>query len=178
MSQGLNREGEAGIHASGPRVTPEPAPDNGFCLEHARLLIASHRHLTGRDLVDPALLPFDAASYLYHAPFVVLSHDPTPDPRFTYANLAAQARFEMPWQEIVGLPSRLSAEPLVQAERARLLAQVATTGYIDDYCGIRITKSGRRFSIRNATVWNLVDAAGHLHGQAATFTECSDLPVP
>ncbi len=158
-------------------MTPEPAPDNGFYLDHVRLLIASHRRLTGRDLVDPALSPFDAAQYLYHAHFVVLSHDPTADPRFTYANLAAQARFEMPWREIVGLPSRLSAEPLVQAERSRLLAQVAMTGYIDHYSGIRIAKSGRRFSIRNATVWNLVDAAGHLHGQAATFTECSDLPV-
>ena len=156
----------------------EPAPDNGYCLDHVRLLIASHRRLTGRDLIDPALASSQAAQYLYHAPFVVLSHDATADPRFTYANLAAQERFEMPWQEIVGLPSRLSAEPLVQAERARLLAQVAMTGYIDNYSGIRITKNGRRFCIRNATVWNLVDAADHLHGQAATFTECSDLPVP
>lgn len=156
----------------------EPATDNGFCQEHVQLLIASHRRLTGRDLVDPSLSPFDAAQYLYHAPFVALSHDSAADPRFTYANLAAQARFEMPWQEIVGLPSRLSAEPLVQAERARLLAQVAMTGYIDHYSGIRIAKSGRRFSIRNATVWNLVDTAGHLHGQAATFTECGNLPAP
>ncbi len=158
-------------------MIPEPAPDNGFCLDHVRLLIASYRRLTGRDLVDPALASSEAAQYLYHAPFVVLSHDPTPDPRFTYANLAAQDRFEMSWQEIVGLPSRLSAEPLVQAERARLLAQVAMTGYIDHYSGIRIAKSGRRFSIHNATVWNLVDAAGHLHGQAATFTDCRDLPA-
>lgn len=159
-------------------MNQEPAPDNGFYLEHARLLIASHRRLTGRDLVDPALASSEAAQYLYHAPFVVLSHDSAADPRFTYANLAAQARFEMPWQEIVGLPSRRSAEPLVQAERARLLTQVAMTGYIDNYSGIRIAKSGRRFSIRNATVWNLIDAAGHLLGQAATFTDCSDLPVP
>jgi len=156
----------------------EPAPENDYLLPHAALLIRSYRQWTGRELLAAGLSPREAARALYHAPFVVLSHDSAPDPRFTYANLAAQARFEMTWREIVGLPSRRSAEPLAQEARARLLEEVAAKGFIDNYSGIRIARSGRRFTIRNATVWNLSDADGQLRGQAATFSECQDIREP
>ena len=43
-------------------------------------------------------------------------------------------------------------------------------GYVDDYRGIRISSSGRRFEIDRATVWNLRDAAQAYAGQAATFS--------
>jgi hypothetical protein len=161
-----------------PCMIPEPAPENGYLLPHAALLIRSYRLWTGRELLDAGLSPHEAARALYQAPFVVLSHDSAPDPRFTYANLAAQTRFEMPWREIVGLPSRLSAEPLAQQARAHLLEQVASQGFIDSYSGIRIAKSGRRFMIRNATVWNLTDSNGQLQGQAAMFSECQDIGEP
>ncbi len=159
-------------------VIPEPAPTNDYLLQHAVLLIGSYRRLTGKTLLDAGLPPREAARALYHTPFVVLSHDSSPDPRFTYANLAAQARFEMVWHEIVGLPSRLSAEPMAQPARARLLETVAAQGYSDGYSGVRIGKSGRRFMIRNATVWNLSDADGQFQGQAAMFSECQDIAAP
>jgi hypothetical protein len=54
-------------------------------------------------------------------------------------------------------------------ERARLLERTHRDGYVDDYAGIRISQSGRRFRIEQAIVWNLVDAAGQHYGQAATF---------
>ena len=41
-------------------------------------------------------------------------------------------------------------------ERARLLETVARRGFIDDYSGVRISKTGRRFRIIRATVWNLL----------------------
>ena len=159
-------------------MIPEPAPDNDYLPAHADLLIRSYRRLTGRDLVDPGLPPRDAARFLYHAEFVVLSHDTAPDPLFTYANLAAQARFERPWREIVGMPSRLSAEPLARQARAQLLETVARQGYIDSYSGVRIARSGRRFLIENATVWNLGDENGDHQGQAAMFSEYRDLVEP
>jgi MEKHLA domain len=56
-------------------------------------------------------------------------------------------------------------------ERERLLARVTAHGIIDDYSGIRIAKSGRRFRILRATVWNLSDAAGRPLGQAAAFSD-------
>lgn len=149
----------------------EPGDSNFYLRDHALLLLASYRRLTGRDLLPAALPALQAARDLYHAPFVVLSHDTATDPVFTYANLAAQRLFAMPWSEIVGMPSRLSAEAMRRDERQRLLDRVAADGYIDDYNGVRIAKTGRRFMISNSTVWNLTDASGVRRGQAATFSE-------
>ena len=67
------------------------------------------------------------------------------------------------------MPSRLTAEAPDRAARARLLAQVAAQGFIDDYAGVRISRAGKRFLIERATVWNLTDDQGRLCGQAATF---------
>lgn len=152
-------------------MSPEPAIDNDWLAQHADLLLRSYRHWTGRDLVDAGLDRVAAARALYHAPFVVLSHDTAADPLFTYANLSAQRLFERAWREIVGLPSRFSAEPLAREERARLLEQVARQGYTDKYSGVRVSASGRRFLVRQATVWNLIAPDGTPCGQAATFSD-------
>lgn len=153
----------------------EPDEANDFHAGHAALLLASYRRLTGRALLPDADTPALAARSLYLAPFVVLSHDAAADPVFTYANLTAQRLFEMAWPEIVGLPSRYSAEPLAREERQRLLERVAGLGYIDDYQGVRVSRGGRRFLVRNATVWNLVAGEGLPAGQAATFGEWQPL---
>ena len=155
----------------------EPTAANNYRSEHAALLIRSYRQLTGRDLLPAAPDPKELAYMLYRAPFVVLSHNGDSDPVFTYANLAAQRLFAMPWQEIVGMPSRYSAEAPARDERQHLLDRVAQHGYIDDYQGIRIAKTGERFLISNATVWNLGDDAGRKIGQAATFSEWELLPT-
>mgnify|MGYP002069486675 CR=1 FL=1 len=63
----------------------------------------------------------------------------------------------------------LTAEAPNRAERARLLETVARRGFIDDYSGVRIAKSGRRFRINRATVWNLLTETGQPCGQAAMF---------
>jgi hypothetical protein len=52
-----------------------------------------------------------------------------------------------------------------------LLDSVAHTGLIDDYSGIRISSTGRRFRICNATVWSVTDPSGKKTGQAATFSD-------
>ena len=69
-----------------------------------------------------------------------------------------------------GVRIRYSAEAVNREARAGLLARVARDGYIDDYSGVRISASGRRFCIEAATVWNLVAADGSMHGQAASFS--------
>jgi len=40
---------------------------------------------------------------------------------------------------------------------------------VDGYSGMRIAKSGKRFMITDATVWNLIDERGLPQGQAAVF---------
>jgi hypothetical protein len=148
----------------------EPSAANCYLADHVGLLLDSFQRLTGRGLLAVRSSPVAAAAALYDAPFVVLSHDTAADPVFTYANRTAQALFEMPWDEIVGMPSRYSAEPLLREARQRLLDQVSRHGYIDDYQGVRIAKSGRRFLVRRATVWTLLGPDGP-RGQAATFAD-------
>jgi len=111
----------------------------------------------------------EQARRLFYAPFVLLSHNTAPDPILNYANRAALTLFELTWEELVNLPSRKTAEPSEQEERERLLAMVSRQGYIDDYRGVRVAKSGRRFFIHQATVWNLLDDNGIFYGQAAMF---------
>jgi hypothetical protein len=163
---------------------PEPDPSNSFCARHARLLQASFCRWTGRDLLPP--VPADGDGHaeadigwrLFEAPFALLSHGTGVDPLFTYGNRTALGLFELRWSELLGMPSRLSAEPLNQPERERLLAQVASRGFIEDYAGVRISRTGRRFRIRRATVWTLVDEAGTPCGQAAMFAEWEPLGCP
>jgi hypothetical protein len=155
-----------------------PAPDatNGFLQEHAAILLHSFEHWLGRPLIDASLTPKEQARALFHAPFALVSHDTSADPVFNYANRQALALFETSWEEFTSLPSRLSAEPMHQQERERLLATVARQGYIDHYRGIRIAKSGSRFWIENAIVWNLLDAENRYVGQAAMFDRWDFLP--
>jgi hypothetical protein len=77
--------------------------------------------------------------------------------------------------QLARTPSRLSAEFAERADRDRLLQAVARRGFIDDYAGVRVSSTGRRFRIEQAAVWNLVDAAGDIHGQAAAFARWTDL---
>jgi len=146
-----------------------PCPANRYRVEHTERLRRSFHALTGRNLIDPALAPEVAADALFHAPFVVLSHNTGPDPLLTYGNQSALELFELTWEELIQMPSRLTAEAPDQAERARLLAQVAARGFIDNYAGVRVSRTGKRFRIEQATVWNLTDERGRFCGQAATF---------
>ena len=148
-----------------------PQEHNDYLLAHARRLIESYRRWTGHDLVDPGLSPVEQAQALYEAPFVTASHGTESDPVFNYANRAALALFETGWTDFTCMPSRLSAEPAAREERAQLFARVNQHGFIDDYSGIRISTSGRRFLIRRATVWNVVDAHGVPGGQAVMFRD-------
>ena len=151
---------------------------NDYFCHHISLLQTSLQHWTGSSLPSDKQFehdPVDAAKQLYHAPFALLSHGAQADPIINYANLAAQALFEMNWYEFIQLPSRLSAETVVQEERNALLKRVSENGYIDDYKGIRVAKSGSRFIIDQATVWNVIDQAGDYHGQAAMFAHWKHL---
>ncbi|GBF77384.1 MEKHLA domain-containing protein [Paenibacillus sp. 598K] len=136
--------------------------------EHARLLLGSYRRLTGRDLLA---LPEgqSPAQALEDAPLVILSHGTEVDPVLNYGNRRARELWEMTWETFVSTPSRLTAEPMEREAREAFLSQVRTYGYVDDYTGIRISSTGKRFYIQQATVWNLIDASGKLWGQAAAF---------
>lgn len=142
----------------------------------ALLILDSHLRIVGRPLLEAVGNPEARARALYAWPAVVLAHGTEPDPIFDYGNLAAQTLFEFDWPELTALPSRFSAEPLNRSERQRLLDAVSSRGYIDDYAGVRVSRTGRRFHIAGATVWNLIDEAGLQRGQAATFASWTPIP--
>ncbi|MEY3353067.1 MAG: hypothetical protein RL533_1377, partial [Pseudomonadota bacterium] len=127
----------------------EPGPNNQFMPIEARLILDSYQHFLGKSCIELTSSK-NAAQMLYEAPFAVVEHDTCADPIFTYANRMAQNAFEMTWAEITSIPSRQSAEPVLQDERQSLLQRVQQFGFIDDYSGIRISKGGKRFWIRNA----------------------------
>ena len=136
------------------------------------LLTDSYARIVGKPLIPPG----KDADWLYReAPFVVLAHGTEQDPKFIYANQAAQACFEYSWEEFLALPSRLSAEAPDQAKRQKLLDEVARTGFLSGYSGLRVAKSGRRFVIDDGVVWELIDRSGTRHGQAATFLSWRDV---
>ena len=151
------------------RYLKEPCESNRFHAAHVLILRESLRKLVGQELVPPDLNDLDAARFLFEAPFSVVSHNTDPDPIFNYANRKAMDLFDMDWNAITSLPSRLSAEVVNRDERARVLKTVSEHGYIHDYSGVRISSSGRRFNISDAVLWNLLDEQSAYAGQAAMF---------
>jgi len=136
---------------------------------HTHVLARSFRKWTGRDLLPGLFNPAGLSRNVFEAPFVVVSHGTEADPVLNYGNAAALALWEMSWEELTRTPSRLTAEAPNREERARLLETVTMRGFIDNYSGVRISKSGRCFRISRATVWNLLAADGEPCGQAAMF---------
>lgn len=152
------------------RFLESPCQSNNYHEAHIALLLDSYLTLLKRPLlaIPPGL---SAGKLVFEADFALVSHNTDPDPLFNYANQTAQNLFELPWPEFIGMPSRFSAEPINREEREQLLAQVAAKGFIDDYSGVRIAKSGKRFLIQQAVVWNVFDRQQRPYGQAACFKD-------
>lgn len=140
---------------------------------HAKCLVRSYQHFTGRKLIAEHGSAAELVQALDEAPFVLVSHGTEADPILNYGNATALELWEMPWDEFTKTPSRLTAEAPNREERARLLAAVTAHGFIDNYSGVRISKTGRRFLITQATVWNLLTEEGLPCGQAASFKSWS-----
>lgn len=146
-----------------------PCDENRYFGEHAELIRFSFESLLERPfpITDSFDTPF--STRLYYASSAVLTHDGNETPMFTYANRTAQNLFEMSFEEITQIPSSHSAEPDHRAARGKALQEVAEKGFITNYSGIRISKSGKRFRIVDAVVWNLVDMDKQNRGQAVIF---------
>ncbi|MCP9860100.1 MULTISPECIES: MEKHLA domain-containing protein [unclassified Cyanobium] len=154
-----------------------PAPPPPPWLSEAAIatagrLLAGHRLTFGRPLlagVHAGASPVQAAQELFVAATVVLAHNGAADPRLIYANRAALQLWRRPWSAMVGLPSRLTAEPTERQSRALALEQARRRQALTGYAGVRIDSSGRRFRIEKARLWTLRDGNGQPCGQAAAF---------
>lgn len=138
-----------------PYLSPEASA-------YAALLANSFYLATGLSLPDEA-----TALWLHPQPLV--SHGTQADPIFRYANLAALTLWETDWKSFTQMPSRLSAQAdaAIQSDRSAHLAAALACSHVADYQGIRISAKGKRFRIADTILWNVTDAEGLRHGQAA-----------
>jgi len=147
-----------------------PSEANNFMREHIAILDANLQRFTGRYLMDSNVQRESLAKAVFEAPFAVVSHNHDSDPVFNYANRMAMALFEVNWQDLINMPSRLSAEAENRDERTKLLEKVTKHDFIDDYSGVRISAKGKCFRIDHAVVWNLYHDDVY-YGQAAMFSQ-------
>ena len=112
---------------------------------------------------------------LFEAPFALLAHNTASDPIFVYGNRTALGLWEVDLGTLLRMPSRASAEPQEQQQRGTMLQRGLERGFIEDYGGVRISATGRRFHIEGATIWNVFDETGERRiGQAAMFARWRD----
>jgi len=150
-------------------VPPEAVPHQFRDPDRAAriaMVAQSFERLLGRPLVEPS---GDLVAAMWQAPRAILAHGVEADPVLFFGNGYTLRCFETDVESLLAMPSRLTAEAPLREERQALLDRVTAQGYIDDYAGVRISAAGRRFRIENAVVWNVTDADGQRHGQAATF---------
>ncbi len=138
-------------------------------IRHIQLVLQSYKHWTGNDLVNMSDSPEEIAQQIFEAPFALVSHGTEADPIFNYGNHKALTTWELSWEEFTKMPSRQSAEKVVQEERNRLLQETEAKGFCN-YSGVRISSTGKRFQIKNGIIWNLVDDQNQYCGQASIFS--------
>jgi hypothetical protein len=141
-----------------------------WVVEWTQYLLDSYAHWLKKELISRQGSPLEQAERLFTCPLVVVSHGLQEDPILNYGNRTALDLWEMDWDQLTHTPSRQTAEPVNREERARMLYQAKTMGFIADYRGVRISRSGRRFLVDCATVWNVRKPDGTPLGQAATFS--------
>ncbi|MCX7593536.1 MAG: MEKHLA domain-containing protein [Fischerella sp.] len=137
---------------------------------HSLRLLHSFHYWTGDFLLDVSGSPQEIARVLFEAPFVLVSHGTEADPIFNYANRKALELWELSWEDFTRLPSRKTAEEVVQAERNRLLVETANKG-LSNFSGVRLTSTGQRFYIEDGIIWNLLDEKHQYCGQAAVYSQ-------
>ena len=136
----------------------------------SQIILDSYARWIGEELIDRRGKACEQAERLFYAPFVVVAHGVEENPILSYGNKVALELWKISVPVLLKTPSRETAEPVHREERTRLLERTRRNGYVDDYRGIRVSTTGKRFLVDPATVWNLVDEQGMHVGQAATFS--------
>ncbi len=138
---------------------------------HVQRLLNSYRHWTGQELIARSGDPDGDVRALNASRVIIVSHGTEADPILNYGNRAALELWEMDFAQLASMPSRLTAEPMHRDERAQFMSRVKTEGFLRGYKGIRISRTGKRFMIEDAVIWNVLDESGAVIGQAAAFSK-------
>ncbi len=137
------------------------------------LLLSSHERAFGKKLIKYQTLQNSQRLHsqeLFSIDMPVMAHDTSNDPCLNYANAAALKLWCRNWNEMIGMPSRLTAPINERRQRKDVLSQALNQDAVKGYQGIRIDRKGRKFLISNARIWTIWDEKGLFFGQAATFS--------
>ncbi len=137
-------------------------------INHVKNILDSFEKLTGKKIIKRSS-PVSDYKKIEHGQFVLVSHNGSDDPILNYGNQFALKVWEMNWDEFVKTPSRKTAEDDKRAKRKEMLEIANKQGYFDNYEGIRISSTGKRFIIKDAIIWNVFNENGKKIGQAAFF---------
>lgn len=153
------------------KKTGLPSSKNAYLKDYIHQITSSLKKLANIEIVDFSLSLEEQAKQAFTSDYVLLAHNASDEPIFNYANETALELFEMTWEEFTNMSSKHSAESDERVEREKFLAEVREKGYSKDYSGIRISKTGKRFKIKNVILWNVYDSENNRIGQAALFDE-------
>ena len=96
-------------------------------------------------------------------PLPIASHDI--NGIFNYLNKAALSLFNVSLEEVIGKPTTMTAPDSEQKERNRLLKQVNSEGFINNYKGIRVTSDPFCREIISKLDGPLVSTSANVSGQ-------------
>jgi hypothetical protein len=149
-----------------------PSADNNYHREHVLILLKNLQRWTGYDLIAEYGFSLDKlGSQVFNADFYLLSHNNAADPILTYGNQQVLARWEVSWEELTTMHSRETAKPVDRAARSAMMERVKVDNYFNGYIGVRVSKTGKFFTISDGIIWNLFADNGDFYGQAAWFRE-------
>ena len=142
----------------------------------AAVLLQSHQRAFSRPLIASAQSSRSDSKRLlcqnlFACGFPVLAYGTEQDAKLSYANAAALQLWDSSWDELIDMPSRLTATASERAERSSALGQAKRLDAVQNYRGIRISRKGRRFMINKVRIWTLWDAEERVCGQAACFSD-------
>lgn len=139
-------------------------------IDHVKKLLDSFENLTGNKIINRSS-PEEDFKKIEESSFVLVSHNGAEDPILNYGNPFALNLWEMSWDQFIQTPSKKTAEEDLRSKRKEMLSIAEKQGYFNGYEGVRISSSGKRFKIKNAIIWNVLDENGNKTGQAAYFKE-------
>tara|TARA_X000000368_G_C22834488_1_gene624868 strand:- start:106 stop:549 length:444 start_codon:yes stop_codon:yes gene_type:complete len=143
--------------------------------EHIKHLLDSYKKFIKQDLIDRSGDVKKDFDIINNSNFIVVSHNGAMDPILNFGNKAALSLWELSWEDFIKTPSRKTAELDLREKRQEMLSIVARNGFFDNYEGVRVSASGKRFRIEKAVIWNILNDDGNKIGQAATFRDVTFL---
>lgn len=141
-------------------------------IEYSKRLTDSYFFGTKKALIESDADQRENSFFLYHAPFILISHGPGTNPVINYANSKAQMLLGMPWEELINTSSGYLSK---LDENNQALPGFADTGKdecISNYSTTLIAGAEHlRFKIKDSRLWRVMNDRKMCIGQAIMFVD-------